>query len=524
MYAMQQIPHEFHLAIQIWSLNMHAAEDLLAVAEALKSRVLLDELNGCWSEPQTLEDENISFPEPEALLTGEEEERSEDEFEDNATLRDLSHSQIFELKHKVSSFPIGRPWSEMESVYRQDIVFRKLYEETSAETLRHDLESASREGGLHGSAKPVPLSEIRSALQDGELLIEFIIPREPANPNKECWITATNRDGTSSRCLYIDNTPIFQYIGEVLIERGPISDRAAEIRGAIQDQDDDKARAGLRELFSYLILPVIEMNHNPEDYQRWIIVSHGPLHLVPIHALVDDKGRYLIERVPVTTAPSASVWFHMRHKQSTPVERALLIGNPFLAPELGFYDLPDAAEEVLAIRSLLESTVICTVFIEREATEDRVKTEMPLAGIVHFATHGELDLLEPLGGHRIVLSSVAREDGMLHAREIRRMDLSGVRLVVLNICDGAVCRYSSGDEPLGLLAAMIAGGAENILGGLWELPDDSARAFMVDFYERLLGADPAVALQGAARQAIRDKRSLLEWAGYQLIGPARQLF
>lgn len=528
MYGMQQIANDFQLALETWSLNVHEAEDLLRVAEMLKSRVLLDELGGCRAEPRGPADVSPLLLEPEAPAPDEddedvEEEGGKDESEYESSSRDLTFSEFWELKYKVSSFPVGPPWSETEIFFRQEAFFQDLHARSAAEVLRRDRESFLRGGGLRGGARPVPPPEIRAALQDGELLVEFLIPRHPGHPNKECWIIATNRERIDMKGFYIDSAPILQYVGEALIERGPLSDRAARIRSAIHDREDENARAGLKELFEYLIRPVIEMGHRPEDYQRWIIVSHGPLHLVPIHALVDDEGRYLIERVPVTTAPSSSVWFHMRRDRNTPVERALAVGNPFTAPELQLGDLPDAEEEVLVIRDLLKSAMKCIVFTRWDATEDRVKAEMLLADVLHFSAHGELDLREPLGRHRIVLSSEPHEDGMLHAREVRKMNLRRARLVVLNICDGAVCRYSPGDEPLGLLSAFIAAGAENVIGGLWELPDDSARVFMADFYKHLLGADPAVALQGAARQAIQEGRSLLEWAGYQLIGPARPL-
>src|SRR3954452_17754522 len=100
-----------------------------------------------------------------------------------------------------------------------------------------------------------------------------------------------------------------------------------------------------------------------------------------------------------------------------------------------------------------------------------VTKELGRAAIIHFATHGEFDLRDPLNGHGIWLTPASEDSGLLDALTVRQMNLSQARLVVLNICDGAVCRYRPGDEPLGLFAALIMAGAENLLGGLWELPD-----------------------------------------------------
>lgn len=143
------------------------------------------------------------------------------------------------------------------------------------------------------------------------------------------------------------------------------------------------------------------------------------------------------------------------------------------------------------------------------------------AGMLHFATHGVLDWRNPKDGHRMLFSHDEANDGLLSAAEIREMDLRQVRLVILNICNGATCRYGGGDEPLGLLSAFLSAGVENVLGGIWDLPDAYSKMFILQFYEGIKQGDPSAAFQYAAVKAIKRGKKLYAWSGQQLIGPGR---
>ena len=122
-------------------------------------------------------------------------------------------------------------------------------------------------------------------------------------------------------------------------------------------------------------------------------------------------------------------------------------------------------------------------------TETKVKQSIQKIQLAHFATHGEFDYSDSRNGQKILLTQ-DEEDGALNAQEIGVLDFSNIRLVVLIICNGAVCRYSPSDEPLGILSAFFKSGVENILAVLlWELPDAASKIFILDFYRELLSTN-----------------------------------
>jgi CHAT domain-containing protein len=484
---------------------IHHPEDLFAVSELLKARLMLDDLSGSWVPP--------SKPDLGGAQAGNQVQIPE---------VDLAPEQIRELM-KLSHVPYGA-FGGLAPNKDGFGVLGEMAKEAQAEHRRLDPARLATHGGFRGGAKPEALDEVRSALRDDELIIEYFLPRDPFSPNRDGYVIAMDRDRVECEGFYIDppENQAQHMTEDVILERGPLSDMAARVRAAVMSRQDDAAREGLAALFDILVAPVIRMGFEPEQYRRWIFVPHGPLHLVPLHALIDPDGKYLIERVAITSCPSASVWRRMIRSQSPGTTRLLAVGNPALTAGSKHRPLRDAEDEVNRLAGCFAGFSASTVLTGLSATETRVKDELLKAEVLHFATHGELDFRDPRAGHRIVLRADARSDGALTAREVHDLTLPGAKLVVLNICDGAVCRYGPGDEPLGLVAAFIAAGAQNILGGLWELPDAASKVFILDFYRGLGSGSVATARQAAAKAAITKGRDLVFWAGFELVGPGRE--
>jgi CHAT domain-containing protein/tetratricopeptide (TPR) repeat protein len=157
-----------------------------------------------------------------------------------------------------------------------------------------------------------------------------------------------------------------------------------------------------------------------------------------------------------------------------------------------------------------------------EASEERLKREMPRYAVVHLATHGffqsaglpslwdqaleqtreqrkprELHEEERLvGNHPGLLSGVVcsganavplegRDDGYLTAEEASWLDLSGVELVVLSACETGLGRPQSGEGLIGLRRALRSAGAKTVVTSLWQVPDRSTSRLMQSFYLNL---------------------------------------
>ena len=148
--------------------------------------------------------------------------------------------------------------------------------------------------------------------------------------------------------------------------------------------------------------------------------------------------------------------------------------------------------------------VSLTLLAGARATRPALEAALPRAALVHWCGHtaGE--------GPAWELS-----DGPLTPAEISRLPLSA-RLVVLNSCG-----------PRGGVAfprAFLLGGAQNVIGSLWDVEDHQAREFAVAFYEALcLGKTLGSALNDA-RSALRPA-GLIHWLAYQHWGdPGARLF
>ncbi len=518
LYAQQNTANAFEYALRAWSdCNLNQPDDVWTVAEALKARALLDELAGCRTAP-------VPGAPPPA--------EAPEEARDPAAARrfgfigtnGLDSDTLAELA-RMSYWTLGAT-SGIESGAPAELGFlTQTREKQLAELRANDAARAAFDGGYAGSAAPVPTDSLRAALREDELLIEVLMPRDPFSPNREGWVVFADRERVQMHGFYIDAGASTQFSagqGRTL-ERGPLSDRAAQARAAIVNGDAAAADEQLRFFFDLLVQPIVARGCAPERYTRWIVVPHGPLHLVPWAALTDADGRRLIERVALTSAPSASVWHRLASAPARGVKRWLGIGNP--GPRDDYDALPQAEAEVAQAAALwAQAGIATTALVGAAAVESAVRDALAHAEVVHVAAHGVLDLRRPRDGHAIVLAA-GEGDGSLQARELRTLDLGAVQLAVLNLCHGVFCRYGPGDEPLGLLSACLSAGAASVLGALWELPDDEARRFVLWFYEALAQGeaqgDAAAALRVASRRAMAEGWPVAHWAGMVLVGSRR---
>lgn len=518
LYAQQDTTTAFAYALGTWvDCNLNQAEDVWTVAEALKARALLDELGGCRTRPVPGAPPMTESPDDDTDST------TSRRFGFHSTTG-LDSDTLAELA-RMSYWTLGATSGTEAAAPAEQDHLSQWRERQLAELRAADAPRAAFDGGYAGSATPASTETLRAALRDDELLVEVMMPRDPFSPNREGWVIFADRERVQMHGFYIDAGASTQFSsgqGRTL-ERGPLSDRAAKARAAIINGNDADAHEQLRFLFDLLVQPIVEGGCVPERYARWIVVPHGPLHLVPWAALTDADGKRLIERVALTTAPSASVWHRLASAPARSVTRWLGIGNP--GPRDDHEPLPQAEAEVAQAAALWQrSGVAAAALVGPVATERAVCAALTQAEIVHVAAHGMLDLRRPRDGHAIVLAP-DEGDGSLQARELRTLDLTGVQLAVLNLCHGVFCRYGPGDEPLGLLSACLSAGAGSVIGALWELPDEEARRFVLWFYEELAQGpakgNPATALRAAAQRAIGEGWPVAHWAGMVLVGSGR---
>jgi CHAT domain-containing protein/tetratricopeptide (TPR) repeat protein len=329
---------------------------------------------------------------------------------------------------------------------------------------------------------------------------------------------------------------------------------------------------------------------------RVFVSPDGALCMLPFEALPYDDGELLIERLafvyeqspdvlladaPAATRAGSLLAVGGVEYESAPIALAgeamavervagVSAGGSDVRGAAGFSwpALPYTRQEADAIGALHTAVFPGAVRLElngAEATEERLKRELPAHSVVHVATHG---FFHP-GGVRSLWQSaldesaheraasaraprklagqapgllsglvcsgasvepeLGRDDGYLTADEVGWLDLSKTDIVVLSACETALGKSESGEGLLGLRRAFELAGAKTVVSSLWAVQDESTARLMQSFYENLwvkkLGR--ADALRAAQLAMLAENRARhgdplpATWAAFVLSGEWR---
>nr|MBA3414229.1 CHAT domain-containing protein [Chloroflexia bacterium] len=243
--------------------------------------------------------------------------------------------------------------------------------------------------------------------------------------------------------------------------------------------------------------------------ERLVLVPHGPLHALPLHALWDgEHARYLIETAEVRYAQSASVLGHLHRATGERRRRAagpaLVVGVPdAAAPRIG--------EEAVRVAAALETGLL---LLGNEATCEAVTAAARAAPVIHLACHGVFAPERPLG------SGLKLADRWLNVRDVYGLRLRA-DLVTLSGCETGRATVGDGDELVGLVRGFLAAGAASLLLSLWVVDDASTADLMESFYASYKqGASAAAALRHAQLALLARQPHPAFWAPFVLGGLA----
>jgi CHAT domain-containing protein len=258
--------------------------------------------------------------------------------------------------------------------------------------------------------------------------------------------------------------------------------------------------AALRRLYDLTLAPLAPLL----EAERLLLIPHGVLHQVPLHALwVGD--RFLLELYECSYAPSASLAVQLLNNAESPAAWQKWAG-------LGLDDpaIPGARIEVETAASHFSES---RMYLGEAANLAALHTAAQEADILHLATHG---LFRPDNPFCSVLKLA---DGWVDVKMLYRLNLAA-RLVVLSACESGAVVVRGGDETIGLARGFLAAGARALLVSLWNVHDASAPKLMAAWYKALTAPAPraAAALRTAQLESIRAGRHPYEWAPYLVIG------
>jgi CHAT domain-containing protein len=181
-------------------------------------------------------------------------------------------------------------------------------------------------------------------------------------------------------------------------------------------------------------------------------------------------------------------------------------------------DRPDAGRRLIFCRT--PDLTISPELVGTQATETALVSQAEQSEILHLATHGEFDSLNPQFSRLRLNPDETHSDGSLYVHEIYGLDLtSTTNLVVLSACQSQVGQLSRGDEIVGLSRAFLYAGTPTVMASLWNI-DDAATSYLMERFYTYLQEDQttAKALQLAQQDTRENYPHPYYWGAFVLTG------
>jgi CHAT domain-containing protein/lipopolysaccharide biosynthesis regulator YciM len=411
-----------------------------------------------------------------------------------------------------------------------------------------EAELAERSSAFRRAIAPVTLASVSRAIPANAVLVEWFryIPFDPANKG----------DLQAQRAAPRYVAYVLRRSGDLnVIDIGPaqvVEALVQDFRAALSNpaRSDVKLRAAA--LSEKLVMPLRPYLAGSEQI---LMSPDGALNLIPMAALLDERGEYLVHHFEMTYLTSGRDLLRMESEsRSMSAGDTVLVAdpdygklagsrarnNPAIQPRrstdldrggLIFRRLANTALEVQDLKALLELDD-ASVLLRLNATEANLK-RLRSPRILHIASHGfflrDQQLREEqtrrlksgsipmsLGENPLLRSGIAlaganerrsgdADDGILTALEVTQFDLHRTELVVLSACETAVGEVQNGEGVYGLRRALALAGAQTQITSMWKVADAPTRTLIVDYYRRLLkGAGRSAALRQAQRAFLID--------------------
>jgi CHAT domain-containing protein len=238
----------------------------------------------------------------------------------------------------------------------------------------------------------------------------------------------------------------------------------------------------------------------------------------PPDAASNVKMHYLLDDLIVSSAPSLAM-LGAAEPVGRPNRKILLIGNPD-SPDQDFPSLPFFGLEMSRIEGHFLSSEISTLEGQQATPAAYLASDPRGYAYIHFVSHAVASLTSPLDSAIILSNPAGHEDSYkLYAREIIQRPIHA-QLVTISACYGSGTRTYAGEGLVGLSWAFLNAGAQQVIGALWEVSDDSTPRLMDKLYQGLTTGDsPAVALRNAKLSLLHSQSRFsapFYWAPFQI--------
>ncbi len=423
------------------------------------------------------------------------------------------------------------------------------------EKLQAALSERSRE--FRAQTQPVTLEAVRAALPAHMALVEFA--------RFKSYEERDNRKFEERYAAYIllaDGTLRWANLG-----KAEEIERVVEAwRNALDPQrkpSNGQAPADVRKLARQLDALVMQPVRAQLGSARQVLLApDGDLNLIPFAALLDERGRYLIEDYLFIYLTSGRDLLRLQVKHESQPEKLIFAVSDFdgqtIAASSAAKPLPGVSDArggrlsanatMATIRfdglnfaraeaeAVQRAVPQAKLYTDGQATETFLK-QVHRPYFLHIVTHGfflpdgDQKLENPLLRSGLALAGAnqrhsGEDDGLLTAFEAAALDLWGTKLVVLSACETGVGAVKNGEGVFGLRRALVLAGAETQVASLWRADDLATRKLMQNFYDKLnAGLGRAEALRQAQLEMLRGKANpqAYYWANFICIGEWKPL-
>jgi CHAT domain-containing protein len=387
--------------------------------------------------------------------------------------------------------------------------------------------------------KPLKLTEIQQLLDDNTIVLEYSLGKD----HSYLWL--------------ISKTKLTSY---ELPKQADIEQLVKQYRSILTDRNHDAATINLKRLAPQLRQMLLTPIADQLGSKRLVIVADGALQYIPFSALPSSANNQpLLLTNEVIHLPSASSLGILRQQYTNrqiPTKTVAVLADPVFSSDDAHLANPKSvnptAEKSINDRTLdrgavdngigkfyrlintkTEGEVILHLVTPEQgklsvnfaANLDNVtNSDLSQYRIVHFATHGIMDSVDPKCSGR-VLSLVndkgEPQNGYLRLQDIFNLNL-GADLVVLSACQTGIGKEIQGEGLVGLTRGFMYAGAPRVVVSLWNVDDEATSILMSKFYEGILkkGLPPSVALRQAQQAMMQNPnyQAPYYWAAFVLQG------
>ena len=437
--------------------------------------------------------------------------------------------RFLEMAFKLSEF--NRNSTLLENVQR--IKFKKvagvpdsiLLKENSLKQrlsgLKQDIHYYENLDSLATKKISTLLSEQLRANQDLDKILSDIKSNYPNYYNLKYGITSVSIETLQNKTLDKKQTLIEYYFGENNTYVFHISRKKASIfkietqealktniinyRNRLIKKESLDPISG--DLYSVLLKNIPLTEH-------LIIIGDGILNYLPFEAL-KANDRYVIEDHTISYVGSANL---LRAQQTFDLNIDFKNNWSGFAPNFkSTSTLTSNGNEITSIAELMKGNV----YLADDATLDNFMSKGINSGIIHLATHSEMDNVNPLYNKLLFANDSIKHQ--LTASEIYTLPIKA-DLAVLSACETGYGTLEKGEGVMSMARAFHYAGVKSIVMSLWKVPDKETSSLMLGFYGNLKkGKTKGRALRNAKVNYLNtvDDQLLKHpyyWAGFVISG------